>query len=144
MGMTLCEVVRGLLEGLPLALFKVLGDLQEHSGEEKPCLVTHAALIPLPVCVFTVLEPRAANQNPICKIKLTGAYAQEGLCFSRKNTTALDADRSGCRLAVVGWYCMLSCGWLTRHGLGRTMACPTSSLAFHYHLILASSQLLCA
>lgn len=91
MGMTLCEAGRGLLEGLPLALLKVLRDLQEHSGEEKPCLVTHAGLVPLPVCVFTVLKPRATNRNPICKIRLTGAYAQHGLCFSRKHTIPLDA-----------------------------------------------------
>lgn len=103
MGMTLCEVGRGLLEGLPLALLKVLRDLQEYSGDEKPCLVTHAGLVPLPVCIFTVLKPKATNQNPICKIRLTGAYAQHGLCFSRKNTTPLDA------------------GWQL---LGGTMCCP--------------------
>lgn len=118
MGMTLCEVVRGLLEGLPHALFKGLGDPQESSEEEKPCLVTHAGLVPLPGCVFTVLEPRATNQNPTCKLRLTGAYAQQTLLQQEKH------HRSGCRLAVVGWYYVLPWCWLTKHKHGRTMTCP--------------------
>ncbi|EGV99064.1 hypothetical protein I79_005514 [Cricetulus griseus] len=62
MGMALCEVVRGLLEGLPHVFFKVLRGFQRQCGEERPYLVT-------PVCVFTVLEPRATNQTPILKIR---------------------------------------------------------------------------
>lgn len=117
MGMTLCGVGRGLLEGLPLALFKGLGDLQEHSGEEEPCLVTHAGSVPLPVCVFTVLEPRATDQNPICKIRLTGLMPSMDSASVGK-TPPLWMQVGSCSVVL----CAALWCWLTKHKHGRT--CP--------------------
>lgn len=91
MGMALCEVVGGLLEDLPHVFLKVLRGFQGQLGEERPFLVT-------PVCVFTVPEPRATTPHPSSR---SGAYAQHGLCFSRKHTTLW------IQLAAVLWYYVL-------------------------------------